>query len=161
MLGQIADQTQRPHGSERLVFKRIVDLQSPLAAVLEKRLDELGLMVHGHRDAAKTATRKLTYDDFEDRKLADRHQGLRKHHRVWPQTRPSAASEDYSSFRHCRVRLCSARDFPDAATIRSCASAPRAGILADASLSARESCRCRTTTARLRCAPAERGFYPI
>src|SRR5207253_10571484 len=36
LLRQIADQPQRTHGAERLVLERIVDAQSPLAAVLEE-----------------------------------------------------------------------------------------------------------------------------
>ena len=50
-----------------LRLDRVVDLQRPLAAVAEERLDQVGLMVDGHRHAVEALRGQLAHDHFENR----------------------------------------------------------------------------------------------
>ena len=93
---QILDHFERPTGSERGLFNRIVNLYIPFFAISQYRLDQMGEMSDSDRNPAATSVMELPDQDLHYRLVAYRHQGLREDRRVRPETGASSAGKHHS-----------------------------------------------------------------
>src|ERR1700722_4326173 len=97
IVGQIRNQAQRRHGTERFFLHRIVDFDIPPPAVAEIGADDFGLVIDGERDMRESAGDQLPDDDFEDGLIADRHQRFWQRYSARLQPCDPSAGEDVSA----------------------------------------------------------------
>ena len=94
MVRKIVQQPQRPERAQRLRLERVAQRHAELFAVAEIGSDQIPHVIDGQSGDVEPRLRQPANGNLDDRRVADRHQGLGQDHGEGPQPRSLAAREN-------------------------------------------------------------------